>query len=85
MTEARENEIALHKVIHGEGPFSYERSPYTVKGNVYYRIGSITRDGWDVLHLVDGSTRNEATIQAIVDILNKRENNETISANVSTQ
>ena len=80
MTEQRANEIAMHKVLHGEGPFSYERSPYTVEGNTYARICAIMRDGWDVLQLVDGSSRNIATIEAIVDILNKnvRGNDETV-------
>ena len=86
MTEERANEIAAHKVLHGEGLFKYERMPYRVKGNIYSRISAITRDGWDILQLVDGSSRNESTIQVIVDILNKNVGgNDAIQANVGTE
>lgn len=77
MTEATKyqreaDKIALDKVINGEGPFRINRDRQFAT--------CISRNGWTVLDLLEGSLRNESTIQAIVDTLNKniRGNNETI-------
>lgn len=77
MTEERANEIAMDRLLNGEGPFRIERR---LSNDGDLTIYGISRDGWTILHLIEGSSRNIATIEAIVDILNKNagENDETI-------
>jgi hypothetical protein len=55
------------------------RAPkYKVERNIYGHAKAISKDGYYILQLVEGTTRNEENVEEIVEALNtitKRKNN----------
>lgn len=45
--------------------------PFTVRRDDYGYAVAICRDGWDIIHLNAGTTRNELMVDKVVELLNQ--------------